>query len=321
MGGHRIREGFEGQRLFVLPPAVQARCRKLPVVRQLHATDLGHFPEAPGHYVQRARGRPEVILIYCPQGAGWCRMRGRRWIVGEGDALFISSGTPHTYGADALSPWSIYWVHFAGRETSEFLDALGVSSSSPILHAPDAPIIVEAFEEMLRFVPHGYSDASLLGVSAALVRLLGLLRWHQRAPGRRARHGEEKVRRSIELMREHIGGRMSVADLARHAKLSPSRYAHLFRRFAASSPLAFFARLKFQQACHWLATGDDSIGEVATRLGFDDPLYFSRAFHRVVGISPSKYREHAIERSGTTKPDGSRKKRRSLTRKQGVTTE
>lgn len=267
-------------------------------MRHLHATDLGHFPVAPGHYVQRPRGSAQQILIYCPQGAGWCRLKGRRWLIGEGDALFIPAGTPHTYGADADSPWSIYWVHFSGRQADEYFDVLRTTPSSPILHAPDSAVIVEAFEGMLHFVPHGYSDDSLLGMSTALMRLLGLLRWHQRAPGQRARHGEEKVRRSIELMRARLGGRMSVAELARHVHLSPSRYAHLFRRFTGASPLSFFKRLKIQHACHLLATGGEAVGATAAMVGFDDPLYFSRAFHRIVGMSPSEYRRHAAERAG-----------------------
>lgn len=299
VAGHRIREGFKGQRLFVLPPAVQARCDKLPVVRDLRATDLGHFPGAPGHYVQRPRGRPEAILIYCAQGAGWCRLRGKRWAVGQGDALFIPPAVPHTYGADFSSPWSIYWVHFSGRAMGQYLAALGVSVTSPILHVPDPAVVVGAFEEMLGYVPHGYSDASLLGMSTALARLLGLLRWYQRAPGRRARRGEDKVIRTIELMRGRMGERISVAQLSRHVNLSPSRYAHLFRRFTGAGPMAFFARLKIQQACHALATGYDSVGEIAAQLGFEDPLYFSRAFRRVAGMSPTQYRRHAAERSGS----------------------
>jgi AraC-like DNA-binding protein len=271
----------------------------LPVVRELRATDLGHFPGAPGHYVHRAEGRPEAILIYCLQGAGWCRLRGRRWLIGEGDALFIPPATPHTYGADARAPWSIYWAHFIGRGAVQYLDALGVSVTSPVLHAPESGVIAEAFEEMLGYVPHGYSEASLMGMSTALARLLGLLRWHQRSPERMARHGEEKVLRSIDLMRRRLGGRLSVGDLARHVGLSPSRYAHVFRRFVGTSPLAFLANLKMQQACHWLAMGDDPVGEIAGRLGFDDPLYFSRAFHRIVGLSPRAYRKHAAERSGS----------------------
>lgn len=296
---HRIREGFEGQRLFVLPPAVQARCRRLPVVRELRATDLGHFPGARGHYVHRPEGCLEVILIYCLQGAGWCRLRGRRCLIGQGDTLLIPPGTPHAYGADGRSPWSIYWVHFTGRAAGQYLDALGVSVTSPVLHAPESGVIAGAFEEMLGYVPHGYTDASLLAMSTALGRLLGLLRWHQRSPGRMARHGEEKVIRTIDLMRRRLGDRLSVGDLARHVSLSPSRYAHLFRRFVGTSPLAFFARLKMQQACQWLATEDSAVGEIAQRLAFDDPLYFSRAFHRIVGIPPRAYRQHAAERSGS----------------------
>jgi AraC family transcriptional regulator, transcriptional activator of pobA len=51
------------------------------------------------------------------------------------------------------------------------------------------------------------------------------------------------------------------------------------------------------EAARLLRFTDLSVGEVAQRAGFADPLYFSRAFKRRHGVSPQAYREHARGKS------------------------
>ncbi|WP_432417382.1 helix-turn-helix domain-containing protein [Brevundimonas intermedia] len=45
-----------------------------------------------------------------------------------------------------------------------------------------------------------------------------------------------------------------------------------------------------QQAKQWIAQDSARIAEVAERLGYDSEASFSRAFKRVMGASPSRYR-------------------------------
>ena len=63
-------DGFEDQRLAVLPrPLVEAALAR-PGTRQLTVTDAGYFPRARGHRRVREHGARETIFILCVAGSG-----------------------------------------------------------------------------------------------------------------------------------------------------------------------------------------------------------------------------------------------------------
>src|SRR3546814_11560743 len=62
------KEGFEGQEAIVLPRNVVRQCENLPVIQDLHITDIGYYPRARYHYRERPAGAGEHILIYCVSG-------------------------------------------------------------------------------------------------------------------------------------------------------------------------------------------------------------------------------------------------------------
>ena len=49
--------------------------------------------------------------------------------------------------------------------------------------------------------------------------------------------------------------------------------------------------VKVSHACYLLDITEDTVAEIAARLGHDDPYYFSRLFKRVMGVSPQRYRQ------------------------------
>ena len=51
-----------------------------------------------------------------------------------------------------------------------------------------------------------------------------------------------------------------------------------------------FQRIKVSHACYLLDISDDTVAQIASWLGYDDPYYFSRLFKKVMGISPQGYR-------------------------------
>ena len=78
--------------------------------------------------------------------------------------------------------------------------------------------------------------------------------------------------------------------MAALASLSRSRYVDLFKQQTGYAPIDYFIRLRMHRACQLLDTTALSIKAVATELGYEDPLYFTRVFRAVVEMAPTAYR-------------------------------
>jgi AraC-like DNA-binding protein len=57
----------------------------------------------------------------------------------------------------------------------------------------------------------------------------------------------------------------------------------------------YVAGWQMQTALTWLKDDDLSLGEVASRLGYDSEAAFSRAFKRIIGVSPGVVRRQNTE--------------------------
>ena len=91
-------------------------------------------------------------------------------------------------------------------------------------------------------------------------------------------------------MKLHLDQRATAASFAALANLSESHYRSLFKTQTGYAPMDYFIRLRMHKACQLLDTTSLSVKEIATAVGYEDPLYFSRVFKAVIEMTPSQYR-------------------------------
>ena len=72
-----------------------------------------------------------------------------------------------------------------------------------------------------------------------------------------------------------------------HSGLSKSHFMRVFKEQTGFSPMDYFIQLKMQHACMLLAFRQDSVSQIGTELGYEDQYYFSRAFSKTIGMSPT----------------------------------
>lgn len=92
---------------------------------------------------------------------------------------------------------------------------------------------------------------------------------------------------AVSFMNEHIAQSVSVSDIARSCNVSISALKRIFSKYSDCGVHKYFLKLKIKRAASLLSSGK-TVTETAELLGFSDQGYFSKAYFRETGVSPSK---------------------------------
>lgn len=104
----------------------------------------------------------------------------------------------------------------------------------------------------------------------------------------------DRLRPLLEWLRQNQGDpALHISQLARRAGMSPSHFRQVFSAAMGMPPVQYLAALRMARAKELLLRTDDAVGEIAALCGFADVYYFSRAFRRHTGLSPTEYRRQA----------------------------
>ena len=106
-----------------------------------------------------------------------------------------------------------------------------------------------------------------------------------------------QVRRVAEMMRENLDGNIHLCDLARECGLSVSHFTRTFRKSFGMSPCRWLLERRIDHSKVLLVTSDLPIADIAIRSGFSDQTAFTRAFGRIVGDSPGRWRRALTSRA------------------------
>lgn len=282
-----IAEGFPGQRLFVLPHPQVSVALNQPGTSHLVVTACGSFPHARSHGFVRAEPISQAVILVCADGGGWCETPAGRFPVRAGQVVVLPPDHPHAYGADEENPWTLWWLHVAGRDLSEFLDAADMTMNAPVRDLPDLYGIVALVTEVVQRMERDSTNASLLAAAGAAWHVMALLA-SARSTSSSARNA--LIDEAAAYLRAHYLERTSVAELAARANLSPSHFAALFAKQIGEPVLRYQTQLRMTHARELLDTTGYSIARVGELVGYSDGFYFSRQFREVHGMTARQYR-------------------------------
>nr|WP_295799047.1 AraC family ligand binding domain-containing protein [Mucilaginibacter sp.] len=244
----RKREGFDGQRLIVIPKKIVSEFLvKDPVTRQIYITDIGFYPKAMFHYAERAHGISQHIIIYCIEGYGWIEINKKRIRISPSQFIAIPAHTPHRYGADEQNPWSIYWAHFKG-ESSAFIANLIVKNSDnyrPQLTFNEDRIGL--FDDIYYNLENGYGDDTLRYVNMIFYHFLSSVIYEDKFNRIKKTVKTDMVDTAIKLMQDKIQQTISLKQMADFSSLSVTHFSSLFKKKRGIPQLNISITLKYKK--------------------------------------------------------------------------
>ena len=102
---------------------------------------------------------------------------------------------------------------------------------------------------------------------------------------------EQSLQKAMDYIEKNLTRDISYYDIAREAGISVPHFYRLFKRLTGDTVGAYILRRRIFMAANDLVNSNKSIVSIALEYGFESHDVFTRAFKRVYGMSPSKYRK------------------------------
>ncbi len=240
----------------------------------------------------RPRGSGDCLLIYTTAGAGRIETRHRVYRLAPGQALLYHPKAYQDYSTDPeVGHWQLSWSHFAlPAAWQDLVDWPPWERGTGHLDLGGSALQAQcedALHEMVQWftIPQAHSLAQ-----NALHRFLLLCQHHQQRPEQRPQV-DARITKAMHYLRENLSEAHSVGALARYVGLSESRLSHLFKATTGETVQSFLDGERMRRARNLLRYSSLRIGEIATRIGYENGYYFSTRFKHHHGLSPRAYRE------------------------------
>lgn len=239
-----------------------------------------YFSPGPG----RASWGPRIIsdyeLIYQVEGSGqYLESNGLPRPLKQDQVLLIPPDTEHTFMCPGPEASIISCIHFSFTPQVKFF-------KSAIFDVSGDHNILFLFKSIAGEYDNRSPYVSTIMSSQLTEIWLRILRCRQQ------QHNiPDTVTNARSYIKNFYYHPITRVSLARSLRITPEHLNFLFKTHCRTTPLAYLTFIRMNHAKRLLKETNLSVKEIAFKVGYQDPLYFSRVFHKHTGISPRQYIE------------------------------
>lgn len=232
--------------------------------------------------------RPWGIFLILSKGSFIMRIAGVETLMCENSIAYIPGST--YFEREVIEPISFHQLAFTVCGSHPFSGALTAGKLSVPENQVAAMLenmdvigtLSENREQILHTIEHILALQSLYG---------GFVK---KRSGRSL-----EIEYMLEYMSDHMCEAIDVYELARNVNLSYTGMLWKFKTEMSMTPMQYLIMIRLRYAKQLLLEGDLRINEIAARCGYSSAYYFSNAFRKQYGVSPTQfrnaYREHDMQ--------------------------
>ena len=238
----------------------------------------------------RPKGRLDYQLLYIVSGKGHFYFQGEDRVVYAGRMVLIQPRQEQRYEYFGEDKPEVYWVHFTGSDVKNILRSYHIPMDDPIFYSGASSTYSYLFKEMIHELQDckaGYED--LLTMYLRQIFLL-VQRTRQEERPTVSTYIQEEMEFARRYFNEHYNEPISIQEYAESRNMSVCYFQRNFKQIVKHTPMQYLLTIRVNNAASLLETTDYSMAEIAAIVGYEDPLYFSRLFRKIKGVSPRDYR-------------------------------
>ena len=199
------------------------------------------------------------------------------------------------YGPRRGEPWEELIIAYSPSDWNRYWRAFDMRDGSSVVFEPENQTFFQLTVEEL-FIRLASADmpfqVDLIDQICSLLVLSARVRSGTPNPSKcGALHQVDAIERIRSHLMTHFREPLDLNKLIRSHGISASHFRRKWKERMSISPLRYLTNLRMNEACRRLVVSRDSIHEIAQAVGYEDAFYFSRLFHKHMGVSPKDYRK------------------------------
>lgn len=237
---------------------------------------------------ERPQGSANYQLIYIANGSAHFKINGKLVTLEKGNAVLFHPGQPQYYYYYLKDNPDIYWVHFSCKYDISYLNQMGWTRENVYLvgaHNNYNHLFDTIIRELQLKQPYFEEELKLL-MKQILLRM-GRNRIREQNNFEYDSKEVEEILQTFHLSPEKD---FTIKEFAKERGLNYYRFIDTFTKHVGTSPRQYIINIRMTTARELLSNPHFQISEVAQLVGYENPLYFSRLFKKIWGLSPREYR-------------------------------
>ncbi len=250
---------------------------------------LTNLPKLPTY---RPKGRLDYQIIYIASGSAHFHFEREEneTIVPAGHMVLYRPKEFQKYEYYGTDHTEVYWIHFTGNAVKQYLKKCGISDNTHTFYAGFFHDYEKIFKEIileLQKCESGYEEMLTLLFQQLLITIH---RGISKEGMTENKYLDEEIELAAQYFNTHYQQEINIRDYAASRGMSISYFIRHFREYTGVTPMQYILSTRIHNARELLVTTSYSITEIAQLVGYDNPFYFSRLFHKQNGMSPSAFR-------------------------------
>lgn len=239
----------------------------------------------------RPNGRSDFQLLYIVSGNAHFYFDNEETVISAGHMVLFQPSAKQEYVYFGTDKPEVYWIHFTGINVEQMLETHQIPLDEPVFYCGNSMAYENLFKEMITELQNRNPHFEKMTVLYFEQLLLQIQRNRSSHPQVSAHSMIQEVETAKHYFYDNYKNPISIEDYAHSRNISTCWFIRSFRNVTGNTPLQYILSIRIHNAKMLLEHTPYNITEIASLVGFDDPLYFSHLFKKHAGVSPSEYRK------------------------------
>ena len=241
----------------------------------------------------RPRGRLDYQLIYISAGQVYFHFDNKEneTVIKAGNMVLFRPKEFQKYEYYGIDKTQVYWVHFTGSDVKNILRKYGIKDDLHYFFVGTSLEYERIYKKMiseLQRCQNNYEEMLSILMRQLLICIHRELQKERKISDI---YLDNEMDMATQYFTDNYSSDISIEEYASSRGMSISWFIRNFKKFTGITPMHFIVSTRISNAQLLLETTKYSISEISRIVGYDNPLYFSRLFHKVKGFAPSEYRK------------------------------